>query len=200
MKDTYLNTLNSERTVELMFMEEQWPKLKNLKVLDVGGIPTLSHQLNLFQTTCKNNNIDYKICDLRGGHYRGDFTNLYIQEKFDAIIFLSSLEHFPQSTEGDLVYRPKEDIKGFRKALKVLNDNGIIILTVPMGKQRWQEYHQNYNMEGILELTEGSVIEEGYIYTLINDTWTICHKPETIKEILYDNKCHCVGCFKLRKI
>jgi len=41
------------------------------------------------------------------------------------------------------------------KALSILNEKGKIILTVPFGKHVWQPYHQNYNWNGILELSRG---------------------------------------------
>ena len=199
MLPTYTNAFNSERIVELCFIIENFPEFKNKKVLDVGGIPTYRDQSIIIDGLVKENNINYKICDFRGGDYQGDFVTLDIPEKFDGVIFLSSLEHFPQCTEGDLKYRNAEDRKGFLKALSILNDEGLILLTVPFGKYRWQSYHQNYDHENILKLVEGSKILEENVYVLKDNIWTLTNESET-KEIIYDNKCHCVACYKLRKL
>ena len=58
-------------------------------------------------------------------------------------MFLSSIEHFAQCTESDCQYRPEEDIKGFKRAVSILNTNGKILLTVPFGKEQWQPYSFN---------------------------------------------------------
>ena len=119
---------------------------------------------------------------------------------------MSSLEHFSQCTESDVIYRDKYDIKGFQKALQVLNPNGLIFLTVPFGKHRWQNFHQNYNWDGILELTKGSTIVESYTYRLHNEQvsgphnglW-ILEDPKTMEDVLYEDRAFGVGCFVLRK-
>jgi len=200
MNTIYKNITNNERVVEIAFICEY---LKNncntkTKILDVGGIPSDFQDHLPMTMTLREINPIYKICDFRGGDYKGDFVQLDIRETFDIIIFLSSLEHFNQCPEGDKIFRDGEDRKGFEKALSLLNPNGVILLTVPFGKFRWQPYHQNYDQQGINNLTKDSIIEQEYIYILDKDNW-IQTLPENTTEIIYDNKCHCVGCFVLRK-
>jgi len=198
-----LNNLGSERSVEIPFTTlslEKYYKPGGI-VLDVGGIPT-NNQINapIFDIV-KKLGIDYRISDFRGGHYPGDFVTYNFQDKlFDIIMFISSLEHFPQCTEGDLIYRPNEDRKGYLKALSILKPNGKIILTVPFGKCIWQKYHQNYNKSAILNLTEGSKIIEAWTYRLTeNNTWELTD-PLMMEEILYTDKAHGVGCFVMEKV
>jgi hypothetical protein len=202
MNNNISNHYQSERSVEAIFTREMLVKyLKNLekcKVLDVGGIPTHMESYAFIMKAFEDLNCEYIISDFRGGKYKGDFININIPEKFDLIMFISSLEHFPQCTEGDLVYRESEDKKGFKKALSLLNDNGKIILTVPFGKQRWQQYHQNYNMDGILSLTEGSSILENYCYKLIDNNW-IKWDPLDMDDVIYTDRAFGVGCFVLQK-
>lgn len=202
MDKVITNNFNSERSVEALFAKEMLLKyLKNLnnsKVLDVGGIPTHLQSYNFIVETFKELNSEYIISDFRGGKYKGDFVTLNIQEKFDLIMFISSLEHFPQCTEGDLQYRENEDVKGFQKALSLLNDKGKIILTVPFGKHRWQNYHQNYNMDGIINLTKGSSILECYCYKLVDNSW-IKWDPLDMQDIMYTDRAFGVGCFVLEK-
>jgi hypothetical protein len=201
MKEKYSNTLGSERTVEVLFIEEMINKYHtpNSIVLDVGGIPSNSTHFHSIYKTIQENKIDYRVSDFRGGQYQGDFVSYDFKgEKFNLIMFLSSLEHFPQCTESDKVYREGEDRKGYEKALSILQDNGIVLLTVPFGKHRWQEYHQNYDWNGILELTKGSDIIESFTYRLIDEQWVLSD-PLTMDDIIYSDRAYGVGCFVLKK-
>lgn len=211
MKDTYDNYLNSERTVENEFMEYTFDKFCKPydRILDVGGVPTNhSYSKKLFSAVEKHkgiNFIEYEIADYRDGNhvkYMGDFCRYDFKDiKFEKIIFLSSLEHFPFCVGIESQYKEGQDIVGYKKALSILNENGLIFLTVPFGKYRWQAHHQNYDWNGIKQLTEGSEIIEHYTYRLSNDDkfWNI-ETPETMDDILYTDKAHGVGCFVLKKI
>lgn len=207
MKEVYPNTLGSERTVELQYMYSSLEEHceSHTKILDVGGIPSNPAQMSNIYDLINSKNLNYKVSDFRGGEYPGDFVTLDFQnDKFDFIIFLSSLEHFPQCTEGpDMTYREGEDRKGFQKALSLLEREGLILLTVPFGKQRWQPYHQNYDMEGIRALTKGSRIIEQYTYSLLSnddstEEWKLTD-PNEMKEILYTDRAYGCGQFLLQK-
>jgi hypothetical protein len=198
------NYLNSERSVETIFVKECVEKLyfEGIKILDVGGIPTNINHLADFYKVIKDKKIDYKVCDFRPCDFQGDFVKINFDgEKFDLIIFLSSLEHFPQCTESDVIFRENYDKQGYEKALSLLNDGGKIILTVPFGKHVWQNYHQNYNYDGILKLTRGSEIIEIYTYRLFENqnTWQL-DDPLKMEDIIYTDKAFGVGCFILEKI
>lgn len=206
MKDLYVNYLNTERSVEIPFIVEMLKKYKKegCKILDVGGVPSVTDNnkpiFDTIERLKKENNIIYDICDFRGGRYKGDFVKMNFQEdKFNIIIFLSSLEHFPQCTESDVIYRDGEDVKGFQKALSILENNGLVFLTIPFGKPVWQPYHQNYNWSLLQNLTKGSKIIESYIYTIFNNEWVKVIDPSTMENILYTDKAHGVGCFVLEK-
>jgi len=203
MRDSYFNVLGSERTVEIQFVIEKINQLSNennnLKILDVGGVPSTISEFRPVIDSIRNNNINYKVADFRGGDYVGDFVTIDIPEQFDACIFLSSLEHFPQCTEGDMQYRDKEDVKGFKKSLSILKQNGYIILTVPFGEHIWQPYHQNYDYNGLLELTEGSYIKEQYFYRLEGGEWLLTKDYQTLENVRYTDRCYAVACLLLQK-
>jgi hypothetical protein len=209
MKDTYTNTFGSERTVEMIYMLNSLKKHCSppIKILDVGGIPSDARHMSEIYSYIAKDNLNYQISDFRGGKYQGNFMAYdFSDETFDVIIFLSSLEHFPQCTEGpDMIYREGEDRRGFEKALSLLNEGGLIVLTVPFGKQRWQDYHQNYNWEGILKLTEGSKIQESFIYKLENSKeekmsgeWVLTD-PKLTEDLIYTDRAYACGCFLLKK-
>lgn len=204
MENVILNDLGSERSVEIRFVAESLERYaggyKIKKILDVGGQPTNIRDMKLiYDVMSKNVNQLYKVVDLRGGNYVGDFCAIdFGIEKFDFVIFLSSIEHFPQSTEGDMIYREDYDKVAFQKALSILNDDGVICLTVPFGKHLWQPFHQNYDWNGILELSKGAIIVESYTYRLENNQWVLGN-PNNMNDIYYTDKAYGVGCFIFKK-
>jgi hypothetical protein len=200
MREYYNNSLGSERSVESEFVIEMLYRhcLAGSWVLDVGGIPSFPEKNKNIIDAILSIGPNYRICDFRGGNYVGDFVQISFDQKFDIIIFLSSLEHFPQCTEGDMVYREGEDRRGFLKALSLLNNRGKIVLTVPYGKQVWQPYHQNYDWNGIQSLIAGSFLKESYAYKLEGEIWRSADL-KGMSDLRYTDRCYGVGCFLLEK-
>lgn len=214
MLDKYPNITNSERIVETCFVIEMLKNLYGqtsaLSVLDVGGVPSeYFYNYPIYKSVSNMPGINYKISDFRPGNiqdnsgvqmqlpvtYQGDFVSMHIPEKFDVIIFLSSLEHFPQCTESDRLFRDGEDRKGFEKALSLLNPGGNIILTIPFGLPKFENYQQNYDLDLVTTLVDGSDILESYTYELVDDVWCI-NAPEALGQL----DPYGVGCFLLEKI
>jgi|TARA_R110000787_G_scaffold151865_1_gene265565 hypothetical protein len=211
-----LDIYDSERSVEIPFICSAIIAhcKKDGVILDVGGVPTNDEFNDPIKSTIEFGCYDYRVADFRGGEYQGEFIEYdFKDEKFDTVMFLSSLEHFPMCTEdtrhGGMAelspnwhYKEGEDIRGYQKALSILKDKGKIILTVPFGKPVWQDYHQNYNWEKLLELTKGSTIIEKQTFTL-KDTSKPFHweqtEPEDMEDIIYDDRAHGVGCFVMQK-
>tara|TARA_R110000737_G_scaffold264341_1_gene272223 strand:- start:717 stop:1370 length:654 start_codon:yes stop_codon:yes gene_type:complete len=211
-----LDIYDSERSVEIPFICSAIIAhcKKDGVILDVGGVPTNDEFNEPIKNTIHFGCYDYRVADFRGGEYQGEFIEYdFKDEKFDTVMFLSSLEHFPMCTEdtrhGGMAelspnwhYKEGEDIRGYQKALSILKDKGKIILTVPFGKPVWQDYHQNYNWEKLLELTKGSTIIEKQTFTL-KDTSKPFHweqtEPEDMEDIIYDDRAHGVGCFVMQK-
>ncbi len=209
MIEKYPNLFQSERLVEVCFIVEMLNRLSaeypnGFSVLDVGGVPSEYCQNYAIYKTLTSLPVDYKISDFRPGNiqdnvgfqmnlpvvYQGDFVSMDINEKFDAIIFMSSLEHFPQCTESDKVFRQDEDRRGFEKAMSLLNPSGKIIMTVPFGLPKFENYQQNYDISMIERLTSGTKILEQYTYELVDDVWT-----QNLPEKLGTLDPYGVGCF-----
>ena len=208
IKDIY----NSERSVEIPFIcaAIKFHCKKDGVILDVGGIPTNETVNRPIKQILESGSYDYRVADFRGGDYQGDFINYdFKDEKFDTVMFLSSLEHFPRCTEDtrhgthaefspNWQYKEGEDRRGYEKALSILKDKGKIILTVPFGKPVWQDFHQNYNWDKILELTKGSKIIHKQTHTLNESYWEQT-EPEDMEDIIYDDDgAHGVGCFVMQ--
>ena len=212
---------DSERSVEIPFTCGAIIThcRKNGVILDVGGIPTNPTMNNPIKSLIHFGCYDYRVADFRGGEYQGEFIEYDFKgEKFDTVMFLSSLEHFPMCTEDtrhggngrdgiaenslDWQYKEGEDRRGYQKALSILKDKGKIILTVPFGKPLWQHYHQNYNWEKLLKLTKGSTIIEKETFTLRDQSkpfyWEQT-EPEDMEDIIFDDRAHGVGCFVMQK-
>lgn len=192
-----------ERLVEVEFIHEMLNKYgkQNEIVLDVGGIPTQEGGNNKYIGLLNGKEMEYHVCDFRGGDYTGNFVTLPIGEKFNYIVFLSSLEHFSQCTEGVMIYREDEDIRGMEKAISLLDKGGKIFLTVPFGKEYWQPYHQNYGMNRINKFRDlGLKIVEQYIYRLCFDYKWMLANVDDMNHIYYTNKCFGLGCFCFEKV
>jgi SAM-dependent methyltransferase len=197
----YINDLGSERSVEIPFTIEAIKRFskEGQLILDVGGIPTNSNIYSPVINEITNKKCHYSVSDFRPCTYQGDFvTYNFNNQLFDIIMFISSLEHFPQCTEGDMNFRPNEDRKGFLKALSILKEGGYIFLTVPYGDPVWQPYHQNYDYNKLLELTEGAKIIESYTYKLKDNKW-VADDVNNFQGIRYTTKAYGVGCFILQK-
>ena len=205
MKNSYKNLKEgfvSERVVEIDFLIEVYNKYfsEGKSVLDIGGIPSRDYENQSLIDTIKNSGAEYYVSDFRGGDFKGDFVSYnFGNRKFDIEIFLSSLEHFSQCTEGDMKFRDHEDYNGFQKALSILNDDGVIFLTIPYGIDKWYNYHQSYDSKTILELTKGSKIIEEFIYVYDGSEWVLKTSKE-INEMEIDNGVvTSVGCFVCSK-
>lgn len=101
------NDYISERSVEIRFICKFLQNNSTGKILDFGGIPSYDYMYASINKLVNNLTIDYSICDFRGWKYKGDFVKYDFRD--DSVIFLYSLEHFPQCTESDLIFRQDED-------------------------------------------------------------------------------------------
>lgn len=182
MQNSYPNIFLSERTVEVPYITEKVKTFKSTDViLDVGGVET-SRIINqpihdaAAEVGCKWMVSDFRMCD-----FPGDFvTYNFGDKKFDNILFISSLEHFPQVTESDMVFRQDEDKKGFQKALQILKPGGKIYVTVPFGECKFQPYHQSFDEARIKFISEGAKMEESLIYILKDNNWVLSSMDDSV--------------------
>ena len=209
MRDWYKDVYNCERSVELPFAEffvdccddmDSHVTDHKFNILDVGGVPSDDSVYYRYKENAKKRGFGYHVCDFRNhGYtdYMGDFVTLdFGGANFDAILFLSSIEHFAQCTEGDMRYRDGYDRVAFLKAMSLIRKPyGIIGITVPFNQQYWCPYHQNYDFKGIMELSAGTKIKHGFIYKNVGDLWVRTNVWDVSGLRYGDGKATSVGMF-----
>jgi len=203
MRDSYFNSLKSERVVEVPYIIEAISTFKKEDiVLDIGGIVT-SVDINrpIFEKI-EEIGCDWQICDFRGGTYVGDFCEIeFGEQKFDKIILLSVLEHMENCTEDpNQQFRKNRDKVAFQKAMSLLKDGGELYMTVPVGKPIFVPFHRSYNVQRLRFISEGynSNLKECLIYKLIGDNWFISNFEQN-EETLNPTFINAVGLFKFVK-
>jgi len=122
----------SERDVELPFMLKH---VKGPRVLDVG-VDRCGYTDNL----CNMGFMVHGVDPAPPGEckYMMIFAHVPETEKYDSILLVSSIEHFCATTEN--LDTCGYDIETISKAIRMLNANGRIIITVPFG----ESYLHNY--------------------------------------------------------
>jgi hypothetical protein len=115
----------SERDVEVPFVLEY---AKGPNLLDVGADATgYTRQL-------QDKGVTVYSCDPQGEpSFQCKFQDLETRIKFDTILFLSSMEHFDISEEN--LKRVQTEVYCICKCRELLAPDGIVIITVPFGKQ-----------------------------------------------------------------
>jgi SAM-dependent methyltransferase len=201
MLKIYSNNLQSERSVEVVFITEQVETFeKTDRILDFGGIPTEPRYNQPIYDELKKVGCQYEITDFRGGQWQGSFMEIDFGDvKFDRVIALSALEHTPFCTESpNPVLKLDEDKAVFQKLLDLLKPGGAFYLTVPFGKPKWWNYHHSYDFERILYISDGAKVEECFIYTLQNENWVLTKMEDTLN-ISNPGPINGVGLFKFIK-
>ncbi|MEZ5175364.1 MAG: class I SAM-dependent methyltransferase [Acidimicrobiia bacterium] len=88
------------------------------------------------------------------------------QTPFDAVISLSSIEHFGLGAYGGLESRENEadrkdaDRKAMAKLHAITADDGLLVLTAPFGVYGVDELQRTYDLDHLMALLEGWAIEE----------------------------------------
>jgi SAM-dependent methyltransferase len=115
----------SERNVEIPYL---YNNIKNnSKILDVG-VDRVGYTDYLLGMGCQVFGCDPCRTDCA---YPIKFQDMTEDEKFDVVILLSTLEHFDISNKN--VFDAQTEIDAINKARRILNPDGIIIITVPYG-------------------------------------------------------------------
>jgi len=125
---------------------------------------------------------DYDISHNRLTFIKGDLNCIDFNEKFDAVVAISVLEHIGLEVYGSEKYIDG-DMMVAKKVYGLLKENGIFILSVPFGKNMITKNYRVYDKDRILKLLEGFKIEKELYYKRTdNKYWNVSKSDELEKE------------------
>jgi SAM-dependent methyltransferase len=178
----------SERLVEIPYL---YNNIKNnSKILDVG-MDRVGYTDYLLAMDC-----EYFACDpVRECAYPIKFQDMDESNKFDAIIFLSTIEHFDPSENNWKTHQT--EVEAIRKARRMLNPEGIIIVTVPFGKGgilNDDAVQWDLNTLCYIQAKTDSVIVDECVYKCEvidnEDVWKLCNFNDVANNEFYHERGH----------
>jgi SAM-dependent methyltransferase len=180
----------SERLVEVPYLYNNVKK--NSRVLDVG-VDRVGYTDYLIGMGCQVFGCDPLVRDCAFPIKFQDIAEDV--EKFDVIVFLSTIEHFNPSQENWLTHQTEVD--AILKARRLLKPDGVIIVTVPFGKGgilnddavQWDLQTLCY-----IQAKSDSIIVDECVYKcgLVNnnDVWKLCKFSEVMHNEFYHERGH----------
>lgn len=143
-------------------------------------------------------------------HYiRGDITDtpvemLQVQEPFDFIVNLSSIEHAGLTGRYESKDDPDQDLKIMKILQKIIKPDGIHLLQIPIGiDDIIGYYHRIYGEKRLPRLLEGWQIEEEDYWKKENDgknLYQLTYREDCLKEraTKIAPRYYAFGCFQLK--
>jgi len=157
------------------------------RILDVGYLESLlpyflsSIGFEVVGVDIRGPNLNLKGAKIK--IYKQDICEFASETKFDAVTFISTLEHIGigYGDSGD----SEKDVKALRKIYNLLKPNGLLFISVPMFKEFRiiENFERHYNPENFLELVRSTgfeVLEEKYI-AKNKDFWEIEDLPNCLR-------------------
>jgi SAM-dependent methyltransferase len=89
-------------------------------------------------------------------YVRGDFNQIDLDATFDLVVACSAIEHFGLSGRYGSYEDPSADLKAVQKILRHLASEGLLFLTVPVGRDTvHRPWHRVYGRERLPQLLQG---------------------------------------------
>jgi len=118
----YNKTWKNERAIEIPIALEYLSRYQNKKILEIGNV--LNHYLNV-------NHVVIDKYEIFPGVINKDIENICLNDKFDLIISISTIEHIGLD---DYPKDPEKAIRTLKKLKKkFLKKDGIILISFPFG-------------------------------------------------------------------
>jgi hypothetical protein len=124
----------------------------------------------------------------------------HLNDYCDSLSCLHALEHFGLGRYGDPL-DIQGHLRGFENLSKILQQNGILYLSVPIGKQRIEfNAHRVFNIDTVLTMAKSQFELIGFSY--VDDLGDL-HENINLDDQQREFNCGCYygcGIFELRKI
>lgn len=192
--------LDDDRQIEWSWAIKYLPH--NKMVLDIGCCysiisATAARLGNQVVGVDINDEINYSFENFR--FVQGDFNSLDINEKFDAVVLASTVEHVGLSGR----YNSPEDVDGDLKMMQKIKDllleDGEVILTIPVGKDVvFKPFHRVYGSDRLPKLlADFEVLEREFWVKFDKIKWEKVSQQRALTEEGSD--CYYgLGLFKLK--
>lgn len=132
--------------------------------------------------------------------HNADFLQLELREGFDVVVLCSVVEHIGLFGRYNSSDDPNGDLNAMRKVLKLLNPEGLLFLTVPVGKDViHRPWHRVYGRERLKQLLDGfEVVQSRFV---LKEPWGPWHPGEESAALAVgpDIQRYALGEFILRK-
>jgi SAM-dependent methyltransferase len=162
------------------------PPAPSLQVLDIGCVQspivpaaiTLGHEVVGIDT----DRIPYELPGFT--FYQTDFLDHdFGSVRFDVVVLCSVVEHI--GLAGRYAQRdiPDGDLQAMRKAATLLRSDGILILTMPVGRDMvFTPWHRIYGVERLSRLLKGFVVEkERFLIKEPGGLWHLTERVEALR-------------------
>jgi SAM-dependent methyltransferase len=112
----------------------------------------------------------------------GDFKEMECNHGFDIIVLCSVVEHIGLSGRYNSPEEPDGDLKAMRRVFELLNPQGRLFLTVPVGKDViHRPFHRVYGKERLRRLLDGfSVVQSRYLMKKSWGPWYVTDEGEAL--------------------
>ncbi len=182
----------SERLVEIPFLFRNIvPTPAN--VLDIGSCESI-YPIQLAMLGYNVTGIDIRDYPFNNKNFKfikADIfkTNELKKDSFDAVLNISTLEHFGLLSYGNNEKDPDADYNAMKIIKEILKENGQIIFTAPFGKRsRILEFERIYNTRELNYLLHGFKIINKRYYEVYKDKEIFRISKEQAEEIENDEK------------
>jgi SAM-dependent methyltransferase len=204
------NPLTGDRCIEFAFVIKSLVSLdKDIgikKVLDIGCFASpLTTIINEIGFTVDGIDLSPSPYIYEGVNYmQDDFLSVDLKDSlYDVVVLCSTVEHIGLSGRYSSPSIRGGDIKALEKVKQILNPHGILILTIPYGKEKTiKPLHRVYNKNSkLLKYAYDNfevMIEEFYKNNQEN-IWIKCKEDEA-REVVPSEDNYALGLFVFKKI
>jgi len=198
----YQNEVN-ERIVEIPFVFRNLSCSLGTNILDFGcnrsflsiELASLGYNVtgvDLLPYFYKHSNFEFR---------QGNLLEMGLAaEHFSAIIAVSSIEHAGLGFYGDAI-KKEADLDVMKELYRVLQPGGKVIITVPFGRARRDDFTRIYDKDTLMKLTSifRVVHEEYYFKKAEENEWIPAEQSLGIINALSAPLADCVACLVCRK-